>query len=136
MKKLLGRAGAFAGVAGVALAGSEVIVTSGAIGAGCGVLGYETRPTSLPERQACAAAGQVELMKLYSQSFKRLKPARAVGQLSPRLDAKLGEDVRKVGARRARRACRSGAARRARPAARGAEHGRRAARRDIGNQYA
>ena len=57
------------------------IVTSGAIGAGCGVLGFETRPESLQERQACAAAGQVELMKLYAQSFKRLKPARAVGQL-------------------------------------------------------
>src|ERR1700760_2293778 len=46
-----------------------VIVTSGAIGAGCGVLGYEKRPATLPERQACAAAGQVELMKLYAQCF-------------------------------------------------------------------
>ena len=62
--------------------GREVaIVTSGAIGAGCGVLGYETRPATLPDRQACAAAGQVELMKLYSQCFKRCKPPRAVGQL-------------------------------------------------------
>jgi glutamate 5-kinase len=62
--------------------GREVaIVTSGAIGAGCGVLGYEKRPDSLPERQACAAAGQVELMKLYAQAFRRIKPSRAVGQL-------------------------------------------------------
>src|SRR6266567_1408532 len=30
------------------------IVTSGAIGAGCGVLGYKERPTSLSARQACA----------------------------------------------------------------------------------
>ena len=57
------------------------IVTSGAIGAGCGLLGFTKRPTSLPERQACAAAGQVELMKLYAQAFRRLRPPRAVGQL-------------------------------------------------------
>jgi glutamate 5-kinase len=62
--------------------GREVaIVTSGAIGAGCGVLGYDKRPATLPERQACASAGQVELMKLYSQAFRRTKPARAIGQL-------------------------------------------------------
>ena len=62
--------------------GREVaIVTSGAIGAGCGVLGYDKRPDTLPERQACAAAGQVELMKLYAQAFRRIKPPRAVGQL-------------------------------------------------------
>ena len=62
--------------------GHEVaIVTSGAIGAGCGVLGYDKRPETLPERQACAAAGQVELMKLYSQAFKRTKPKLSVGQL-------------------------------------------------------
>jgi len=62
--------------------GREVaIVTSGAIGAGCGVLGYPARPPSLPERQACAAAGQVELMKLYAQAFRRIRPPRAVGQL-------------------------------------------------------
>ncbi len=57
------------------------IVTSGAIGAGCGVLGYKERPKSLSERQACAAAGQVELMKFYSNAFAHLKPQRAVGQL-------------------------------------------------------
>ena len=62
--------------------GREVaIVTSGAIGAGCGVLGFAKRPTTLPERQACAAAGQVELMKLYAQCFKRIKPPRPIGQL-------------------------------------------------------
>lgn len=62
--------------------GREVaIVTSGAIGAGCGVLGYDKRPETLPERQACAAAGQVELMKIYAQAFKRTKPKLTVGQL-------------------------------------------------------
>jgi len=57
------------------------IVTSGAIGAGCGVLGFKSRPKLLPERQACAAAGQVELMQLYAQAFHRVKPKRAVGQV-------------------------------------------------------
>ena len=62
--------------------GREVaIVTSGAIGAGCGVLGYAKRPKELPDRQACAAAGQVELMKLYAQAFRRMDPPRAVGQV-------------------------------------------------------
>ncbi|MBI3829128.1 MAG: glutamate 5-kinase [Planctomycetes bacterium] len=66
-------------------AGKQVaIVTSGAIGAGCGALGFKERPKSLPDRQACAAAGQVELMKLYAQAFRRLKTPhapRSVGQL-------------------------------------------------------
>lgn len=69
-----------------------VIVTSGAIGAGCGVLGYEKRPATLPERQACAAAGQVELMKLYAQCFRRLKPSRAVGQLLLTRDGLVSRD--------------------------------------------
>jgi glutamate 5-kinase len=47
-----------------------VIVSSGAIGAGMGVLGVTVRPQSLPELQACAAIGQGELMKLYSKLFK------------------------------------------------------------------
>jgi glutamate 5-kinase len=63
------------------------IVTSGAIGAGCGVLGYDSRPETLPERQACAAAGQVELMKLYSQAFRRVRPPLSVGQLLLTRDA-------------------------------------------------
>jgi len=69
-------------VAGLWSQGRQVaLVTSGAIGAGCGRLGYTERPESLPERQACAAAGQVVLMKLYAQAFRRMRPARAVGQL-------------------------------------------------------
>jgi len=60
------------------------VVSSGAIGAGCGVLGYSKKPVSLPERQACAAAGQVELMKIYQQAFRRLREhdaPRCVGQM-------------------------------------------------------
>ncbi len=51
--------------------GKEVVlVTSGAVGAGMGVLGYETRPGSLAERQACAAVGQSRLMAMYEALFR------------------------------------------------------------------
>jgi glutamate 5-kinase len=51
-------------------AGKEiVIVTSGAVGAGMGVLGYGKRPESLAEQQACAAVGQSRLMATYEKLF-------------------------------------------------------------------
>ena len=51
-------------------AGREIIlVTSGAVGAGMGALGYETRPTELAEKQACAAVGQSRLMAAYDKLF-------------------------------------------------------------------
>jgi glutamate 5-kinase len=50
--------------------GKEVaIVTSGAVGAGMGVLGYSKRPTELAELQACAAVGQSRLMATYEKLF-------------------------------------------------------------------
>lgn len=58
-------------VAGLRAAGKEVvIVTSGAVGAGMGVLGYEARPAALAERQACAAVGQSRLMSTYEALFR------------------------------------------------------------------
>src|SRR6476660_8281170 len=49
-------------------AGKEVaIVTSGAVGAGMGVLGYAKRPSELAELQACAAVGQSRLMATYEK---------------------------------------------------------------------
>jgi glutamate 5-kinase len=48
-----------------------VIVTSGAVGAGMGVLGYEKRPAELAELQACAAVGQPRLMAQYTEHFAR-----------------------------------------------------------------
>jgi glutamate 5-kinase len=52
--------------------GQEVIlVTSGAVGAGMGVLGYERRPSELDELQACAAVGQCRLMATYEQLFAK-----------------------------------------------------------------
>ncbi len=51
-------------------AGREVvIVSSGAVGAGMGVLGYEKRPGELAELQACAAVGQPRLMAVYEKLF-------------------------------------------------------------------
>ena len=51
-------------------AGREIVlVTSGAVGAGMGVLGYESRPANLAERQACAAVGQSRLMATYEKLF-------------------------------------------------------------------
>lgn len=57
-------------VAALRKAGKEVVVvTSGAVGAGMGVLGYETRPAELAEKQACAAVGQTRLMAVYEKLF-------------------------------------------------------------------
>ena len=53
-------------------AGREVVlVTSGAVGAGMGVLGYDKRPGSLDELQACAAVGQSRLMATYEKLFAK-----------------------------------------------------------------
>ncbi|GIM30060.1 glutamate 5-kinase [Clostridium polyendosporum] len=46
-----------------------VLVTSGAIGAGIGVLGYKEKPKAMPEKQACAAVGQVALLHMYQKLF-------------------------------------------------------------------
>ncbi|MGO0123542.1 glutamate 5-kinase [Desulfothermobacter acidiphilus] len=50
--------------------GREVLlVTSGAIGAGMGKLGLKGRPRTIPEKQACAAVGQSQLMQIYERFF-------------------------------------------------------------------
>ena len=50
-----------------------VLVTSGAVGAGMGVLGYEKRPVTLDALQACAAVGQSRLMATYEKMFTRYR---------------------------------------------------------------
>lgn len=46
-----------------------VVVSSGAVGAGCLRLGLNSKPASLAKRQALAAVGQVHLMRYYADAF-------------------------------------------------------------------
>lgn len=46
-----------------------VLVSSGAIAVGTGILGLKTRPGDMPTKQACAAIGQCELMYTYDKLF-------------------------------------------------------------------
>jgi glutamate 5-kinase len=47
-----------------------VLVTSGAIGVGAGRMGLTKRPHELARKQALAAVGQAELMKIYQKFFE------------------------------------------------------------------
>jgi len=58
-------------IAGLHEAGhSCILVSSAAIAAGVRLLGLAKRPGDLPGKQACAAVGQPELMRLYAASFR------------------------------------------------------------------
>jgi len=48
-----------------------LVVSSGAIGAGMGLLGLKRKPDSLPMQQAMAAIGQSRLMRFYDDYFKK-----------------------------------------------------------------
>jgi glutamate 5-kinase len=48
-----------------------VVVSSGAIGAGIGLLGLGQRPTDLPHLQAAAATGQAYLIRLYDDCLRQ-----------------------------------------------------------------
>jgi glutamate 5-kinase len=57
-------------IAGLVKAGHEVVVvSSGAVAAGLGVLELKERPENLAARQACAAIGQSKLMQSYATHF-------------------------------------------------------------------
>lgn len=73
-KLALGRLGALAeALHGVRATGAEVVlVTSGAVGLGAQRLGFDKRPTTVVDRQACAAAGQGALIALYDALLRRL----------------------------------------------------------------
>jgi glutamate 5-kinase len=59
-------------VAAQCKAGKEIVlVTSGAVGAGMGALGFARRPGELAELQACAAVGQSRLMATYESLFAK-----------------------------------------------------------------
>jgi glutamate 5-kinase len=48
-----------------------IVVSSGAVAAGMMRLGRKERPKTIPEKQALAAVGQIQLMALYERSFSR-----------------------------------------------------------------
>lgn len=59
-------------VAAISKKGIDVVlVSSGAICAGMGLLGLKGRPKQLSELQACAAVGQAHLMKMYDRFFRQ-----------------------------------------------------------------
>ncbi len=47
-----------------------ILVSSGAVGAGIGLLGLTKRPTDLPSLQAAAAVGQCHLIEAYNRAFQ------------------------------------------------------------------
>ena len=47
------------------------LVSSGAVGAGMGQLGWRKRPDNLPQLQAAAAVGQSYLIRAYDEGFRR-----------------------------------------------------------------
>jgi glutamate 5-kinase len=48
-----------------------IIVSSGAIVTGSGLLKFKAKPATIPEKQAAAAVGQSALMQEYSKAFKK-----------------------------------------------------------------
>lgn len=56
-----------------------VLVSSGAIGVGMGVLNINHRPTEIPKQQALSAMGQTFLMTIYKQRFSLY--GQRIGQL-------------------------------------------------------
>lgn len=49
-----------------------ILVTSGAIGVGAGRMGLSSRPSELAKKQALAAVGQAELIRIYQKFFEEL----------------------------------------------------------------
>ena len=56
-----------------------ILVSSGAVGAGMGLLNINEKPKTLAEKQMLSAVGQVSLMQIYQTLFKEHK--KIVGQL-------------------------------------------------------
>ena len=56
-----------------------VIVSSGAVGSGFKLLGFEERPKNITDKQACAALGQAKLIWNYEKAFE--KYGHLVGQI-------------------------------------------------------
>ncbi len=68
------------GASGLLADGRQVIlVSSGAVGLGVRRLGLKVRPDSIPEKQAAASVGQIDLCRRYERAFERL--GHRVGQI-------------------------------------------------------
>ncbi|MBK5254385.1 MAG: glutamate 5-kinase [Peptostreptococcaceae bacterium] len=46
-----------------------ILVSSGAVGVGAGILGFDCKPTDIRMKQAAAAAGQASMMQIYKRFF-------------------------------------------------------------------
>jgi glutamate 5-kinase len=58
-------------IAGIQGSGKKtILVSSGAIAVGAGRLGYGTKPVDLADKQALAAIGQAELIRIYQKFFE------------------------------------------------------------------
>ena len=67
-------------VAGLQNEGREIIlVTSGAVGSGMGILNLNTKPESVVEKQALASVGQAALLRMYETFFKEYN--QTIGQV-------------------------------------------------------
>ncbi|NLL05754.1 MAG: glutamate 5-kinase [Clostridiaceae bacterium] len=69
-----------------------VLVTSGAIGVGVSKLKLQSKPTTVREKQAVAAVGQLELMHIYDKLFSEY--GRVVGQILLTRDIVENHDAR------------------------------------------
>lgn len=58
-----------ANLSGILAGRHVVLVSSGAVGTGMGILGFAEKPKILAEKQACAAVGQIRLMHAYEEAF-------------------------------------------------------------------
>lgn len=66
--------------------GLEVIlISSGAVGAGIGRMGFKEKPSTLPVKQALAAVGQASLMQMYEKFFGEY--GKTIGQVLLTRDA-------------------------------------------------
>ncbi len=67
-------------IAGLQNEGREIIlITSGAVGAGMGILNLNEKPDSVVQKQALAAVGQAALLRMYETFFKEYD--QTIGQV-------------------------------------------------------
>ncbi len=67
-------------IAGLCNEGRDIIlVTSGAVGAGMGIMNLNTKPEKVADRQALASIGQAALLRMYETFFKEYN--QTIGQV-------------------------------------------------------